>query len=388
MGILTLSFFKMTSETTHPKNHYFAFLFLFISFLGLGYFLAVYPKVFRVEAKTDNEKTIKPLERLVVRFSRPMMTDQANSFVTVFPSEDINITWNDSRTMVVTPKTFWKPGCSYNLSIKKGKSAYFTQSNASFLFDIEDYPKIIDVYPPKGEKDVLLDIEDPIIFKFDKSVKEYKTDFSINPSQAVAFETSEDGAEVKLLPESELKRGELYKLDAYIRYKEEDDSNLKKIFSTDFETKPLPPADWEKNFDQRIEQAKKYTEPKILAGKYIDLNLKGQMMTTFENGKLLDAYLISTGKKSMPTPEGSFKICNKYPRAWSKKYGLFMPFWMALVPSGDFGIHELPEWPGGYKEGAAHLGTPVSHGCVRLGIGPAKIVYDWAEIGTPVVIHE
>jgi lipoprotein-anchoring transpeptidase ErfK/SrfK len=51
------------------------------------------------------------------------------------------------------------------------------------------------------------------------------------------------------------------------------------------------------------------------------------------------------------------------------------------------GIHELPEWKNGYKEGANHLGTPVSHGCVRLGVGPAAKVYGWAEVGTPIVIH-
>ena len=64
-----------------------------------------------------------------------------------------------------------------------------------------------------------------------------------------------------------------------------------------------------------------------------------------------------------------------------------MPNWMALVASGKFGIHELPEWPSGYKEGASHLGSPVSHGCVRLGVGPSKRVYDFAEVGTPVIVH-
>ena len=59
-----------------------------------------------------------------------------------------------------------------------------------------------------------------------------------------------------------------------------------------------------------------------------------------------------------------------------------MPFWMQFTGMGH-GIHELPEWPGGYKEGAAHLGIPVSHGCVRLGIGPAQTVYNWADKGTP-----
>jgi len=60
---------------------------------------------------------------------------------------------------------------------------------------------------------------------------------------------------------------------------------------------------------------------------------------------------------------------------------------MAFVGS-KYGLHELPEWANGYKEGQNHLGIPVSHGCVRLGIGDAAQVYNWAEVGTPVYIHK
>jgi lipoprotein-anchoring transpeptidase ErfK/SrfK len=87
----------------------------------------------------------------------------------------------------------------------------------------------------------------------------------------------------------------------------------------------------------------------------------------------------------MPTPSGTRYRESKHPKAWSAKYGLYMPWWQSM--GGGYGIHELPEWPGGYKEGESHLGTPVSHGCVRLGVGPAETVYNWTEIGTPVYIH-
>ena len=124
----------------------------------------------------------------------------------------------------------------------------------------------------------------------------------------------------------------------------------------------------------------------INTGKYIDINTTTQTLAIFQDGKMLGAYSISTGKASMPTPTGQFKVRSKSLRAYSKKYGLYMPFWMAFTSAGH-GIHELPEWPGGYKEGANHLGIPVSHGCVRLGVGPAEIVYNFADIGTPVVAH-
>ena len=151
---------------------------------------------------------------------------------------------------------------------------------------------------------------------------------------------------------------------------------------------PLPDIERSKNPETRLSEAMVYTQPQILTGKYIDVSLTYQNLVIFQDGVPLKAYLISSGKRGLLTPSGTFKIENKVPRAWSKNYGLWMPYWMAFLPSGAMGIHELPEWPGGYKEGASHLGVPVSHGCIRLGIGSAKEVYDWAEIGTPVVIHK
>jgi lipoprotein-anchoring transpeptidase ErfK/SrfK len=127
-------------------------------------------------------------------------------------------------------------------------------------------------------------------------------------------------------------------------------------------------------------------EAKITDGKYIDINLAKQNLSTFENGKMLGTYKVSSGKRGMATPTGTFHVMSKASRAYSKKYKLYMPYWMQFTGAGH-GIHELPEWPNGYKEGANHLGIPVSHGCVRLGVGPAKTVYGWAEIGTPIIIH-
>ena len=151
---------------------------------------------------------------------------------------------------------------------------------------------------------------------------------------------------------------------------------------------PSLPTDQSKNSAIRLEEAKSDAQPSISTGKYIDISLKRQSMSIFEDGKLLNTYRISSGKRGFSTPVGTFKVENKSPKAWSQQYGLWMPNWMAFLPSGAMGIHELPVWPSGYREGANHLGTPVSHGCVRLGVGAAKRVYDWADIGTPIIIHQ
>lgn len=125
--------------------------------------------------------------------------------------------------------------------------------------------------------------------------------------------------------------------------------------------------------------------PGRFPGKYIDIYLAQQKLCIIEGMNILGCYTVSTGKASTPTPKGTRYIQDKNPMAWSAPYGLYMPWWNGM--SGGYGIHELPEWPGGFKEGEAHLGIPVSHGCVRLGVGPAQTVYNWADIGTPVYIH-
>ncbi len=118
----------------------------------------------------------------------------------------------------------------------------------------------------------------------------------------------------------------------------------------------------------------------------IELDLKNQTLHYMVGGYRWKSFPASTGKPSMPTPTGEYRVINKIDKAWSKAYGLWMPYWMGLG-TGRFGIHELPIWPGGYREGEDHLGKAVSHGCIRLGIGPAAYVYSRISVGDKVVIR-
>lgn len=281
-------------------------------------------------------------------------------------------------------------GIAYGLPVygKKGivKSKESSSTVTSPVVPVV-YPNVVSTYPLDGQKDISLDIENPIVVNFDKSTKGFFIRFVLDPSVEVVYENNPDKTQFKLMPKEVLLEGQKYKLEIDVKQITEPDENYKKIATSFFETLPKAPANWEKDFTLRLEQAKKYTKAKIATGKYIDINVKQQILSIFENGNLVNSFLVSSGKKGMDTPPGEYQIRNKSPRVWSKTYGLFMPFWMAVANDGKFGIHELPEWPGGYKEGANHLGTPVSHGCIRLGVGSAKTVYDWTEVGTPVVIY-
>lgn len=135
----------------------------------------------------------------------------------------------------------------------------------------------------------------------------------------------------------------------------------------------------------------------LFPGKYIMVDLAHQKMGLINGNTLEKTYVISSGKWSTPTPTTQngehFHIANKSSVAWSAEFGLYMPYWQNFVDDqgrlmpGDFGIHGLPYWPNGYKEGESDIGVPVSHGCVRLGAGADVYVYNWTEIGTPLIIQ-
>lgn len=119
-------------------------------------------------------------------------------------------------------------------------------------------------------------------------------------------------------------------------------------------------------------------------GKRLEVNIGAQKISYFLGGVKMGTFKVSSGKAGMYTPTGHYRVDGKHLRAWSS-WGLWMPYWMSLQ-NGYFGIHELPEWPDGTKEGEDHLGKPVSHGCIRLGVGPAEFLYNWTPVGTPVFI--
>lgn len=248
-------------------------------------------------------------------------------------------------------------------------------------------PHVTQLLPQDGTRDVILDVEDPIVVRLDRSAKDFFVDFRMTPETSVIYENDPDKTEFRILPQEKLEPGADYTVEVFVRRRDESAEQFRPIGLSRFTTLPERPEAWSKDMAVRLEEARLYTRPSIVTGKYIDINLGAQTMALFQDGRLVDMYPVSSGKPGMDTPKGQFKIENKARRPFSKQYGLYMPYWMALVPSGLFGIHELPEWPGGYKEGAAHLGRPVSHGCVRLGVGPAEFVWNWADQGTPVVVH-
>ncbi len=142
-------------------------------------------------------------------------------------------------------------------------------------------------------------------------------------------------------------------------------------------------------YDDGLEIANDYSpvnpDP-VKMRKSVKVDLNRQRLGRYLNDILLDEMIISGGVGNT-TPVGQFFINNKHPRAWSNLAGLWMPNWMAFKGS-MYGLHALPIWPDGSKEGLDVLGQPASHGCIRLGDQDAENLYNWINIGVPVLINK
>ena len=380
-----------------PKHHSKSFwLELFFVLLGAAALLFIFGSQYAtgnigLSVNMESASSIEPKDLVIINFSHPMEPAAVEKNVKITPAAEVQFSWeNNNQNLKIKPVRYFSPGVNYAIEIKPQSAFSISKflgreaDPVNFSFSVSEMPKVVSISPASGEPNAKIDSN--VVIKFDKSTVGYDINFAVEPPGGFDFTNDKERQVFTLSSKEKLK----YSIDYAISVQEavsEGDAATKKlpeVFRANFKTEsePVVVPDPAPNAVVPSE----IIEAKITEGKYIDINLAKQNLSIFEDGKSLGTYRVSSGKRGMATPTGTFKVMSKAPRAYSKKYKLFMPYWMQFTGAGH-GIHELPEWPNGYKEGANNLGTPVSHGCVRLGIGPAKTVYGWADIGTPIVIH-
>lgn len=126
--------------------------------------------------------------------------------------------------------------------------------------------------------------------------------------------------------------------------------------------------------------------------KYIGINISTQTLTAYEQGgKTIGQWKVTTGSKYTPTPIGTWLIHGK--TAVTRMtggtpgidyYDLPNVHWVTWFKGGGYAIHEA-YWRTSF--GSQDYVWNGSHGCVNTPIDVAKFIYDWAPIGTPVVVH-
>jgi LysM repeat protein len=124
-------------------------------------------------------------------------------------------------------------------------------------------------------------------------------------------------------------------------------------------------------------------------GKRIVVDLSEQHLYAYEGERLVYSFVASSGAAPSYTRVGEFRVQSKIPNAYGSTWNIWMPHWLGIYWAGstENGIHALPILANGQILWAGYLGRPVSYGCIVLGTHEAELLYNWAEMGTPVSIQ-
>jgi hypothetical protein len=122
--------------------------------------------------------------------------------------------------------------------------------------------------------------------------------------------------------------------------------------------------------------------------RWIEVNLFTQTMSIYEEGELLFATVLATGRDPFFTKPGVFEIDEM--QAVGHMQGSF------TADRSDFYYLEDVPWVMYYDEARAFhstywpfgFGFPQSHGCINLSPGDANWLFQWAELGDAVWVHD
>ncbi|NOX63982.1 MAG: LysM peptidoglycan-binding domain-containing protein [Chloroflexi bacterium] len=124
--------------------------------------------------------------------------------------------------------------------------------------------------------------------------------------------------------------------------------------------------------------------------KKIVVDISEQRCWRYEGDRLLNTWRCSTARKGYATRTGTFRVQSKLRKAYGSTWNIWMPYWLGIYWSGrvENGFHGLP-WNAttGARTWAGMVGTPITYGCIMLTDKAMKQLWEWADIGTKVVIR-
>lgn len=120
-------------------------------------------------------------------------------------------------------------------------------------------------------------------------------------------------------------------------------------------------------------------------GKWIEVDLSQQRLTAWIGDEVVGTWLISSGTAKTPTQIGEGRI---YAKRTSQT--------MTGTIAGEYYYVPNVKWVNYFNGGEAIHGTywhnnfghPMSHGCINMTEAAAKFIYEFAPIGTKVIVHQ
>ena len=150
----------------------------------------------------------------------------------------------------------------------------------------------------------------------------------------------------------------------------------------------ISPEEWVNSQKARVVTLRPTPPEGVQANRWIELDLFQQTIMAYEDGQLLFATIMASGLDPFFTQPGVFTIYEKKPLETMR--GSFE------ADRSDFYYLEDVPWTMYYDQARAihtaywhtYFGYPQSHGCVNLSPGDAKWLFDWADEGDYVWVHD
>lgn len=131
-------------------------------------------------------------------------------------------------------------------------------------------------------------------------------------------------------------------------------------------------------------------------GRWIDVNLTEQIATAYDGRTAVRSVLVSSGRPGWATPHGTFPVLRRLerdtmdgatligqgPKGTGADYKVENVRYVQYFTADGAAIHE------NYWRRPATFGMPGSHGCIGMIPADAAWFWEFAKVGTPLVIHD
>jgi hypothetical protein len=155
-----------------------------------------------------------------------------------------------------------------------------------------------------------------------------------------------------------------------------------------YEWYQISPTEWMPSLKSRRVVIDTKTPPGVEGGKWINIDLANQTLSAYENNELVFAAIVATGAGELYSDPGTYRIYEK--KEIEQMQGSY------AADRSDFYYYEGVPWAMYYNHAQAihgiywptTLGIKQSHGCVNMFAGDAQWLFQWADIGDYVYVHD
>jgi lipoprotein-anchoring transpeptidase ErfK/SrfK len=139
----------------------------------------------------------------------------------------------------------------------------------------------------------------------------------------------------------------------------------------------------------------------VMPPKAIMVSVGEQALRAYQDGRLVLFTYVTTGRPELPTVTGHFSIYDKvtpwqfispwppgspyyYPPTWIKYW---MPFYSGYGLHDAWWRHDYGPGTNVYGDGPGSSEPTGTHGCVNIPFAQTQWLWNWAPVGTPVIVY-